>query len=270
MMKKIKKVPFEFKLGLSLIIILVLIAVFSDQIISYSPKKLNDDILHPPSASYYFGTDGIGRDVFSMIITGTKTSLYVGLTAALISMLIGTIVGAIAGYFGGWIDRIIYEILNVFSMVPTLFLIIMVISAFGSSLRNTVIVIGLTSWTGTARLMRGQTKSLKERTFIKAARVSGESDFAILFNHIIPHGISPILVNAALSVSNAILYEASLAFIGLGDPNVISWGQLINNGRTYILSGWWVITFPGLAIVIIVIGFHLLAEGLNKMINPSN
>lgn len=268
--KKFKKVPNELIFGLVVVALLFLLAIFAPKIAPYDPDALLDDTLHPPSRKYFFGTDGIGRDIFSRTVYGTRTSLFVGITAAFISMVIGTVVGSLSGYFGGRLDRIIYEILNVFSMVPSLFLIILVISVFGSNIRNVVFVIGLTSWSGTARIMRGQSKAIKERTFIKAAKLAGKSDLKIINDHIIPHGISPVLSNAAMSVSGAILSEASLSFIGLGDPSAISWGQLINNGRQYVFAGWWVMTFAGLAIAITVFAFHMIGAGVNKMLNPAN
>jgi len=268
--KKFNKVPNELIFGLVVVALLFLLAIFAPKIAPYDPDALLDDTLHPPSRKYFFGTDGIGRDIFSRTVYGTRTSLFVGITAAFISMVIGTVVGSLSGYFGGRLDRVIYEILNVFSMVPSLFLIILVISVFGSNIRNVVFVIGLTSWSGTARIMRAQSKAIKERTFIKAAKLAGKSDLKIITDHIIPHGISPVLSNAAMSVSGAILSEASLSFIGLGDPSAISWGQLINNGRQYVFAGWWVMTFAGLAIAITVFAFHMIGAGVNKMLNPAN
>lgn len=270
MRKRFKNIPAELIFGIAIVILLFIIAIFAGKIAFYDPDALLDDILNPPSAAYPFGTDGIGRDVFSRTVYGTRTSLFVGITAAFISMVIGTIIGSISGYFGGRLDRVIYEILNVFSMVPTLFLIILVIAVFGSNIRNVVFVIGLTSWSGTARIMRAQSKAIKERTFVKASKVQGKSDVAIIIDHIIPHGISPVLSNAAMSVSSAILSEASLSFIGLGDPSAISWGQLINSGRKYVFSGWWVMTFAGIAIAITVFAFHMIGAGVNKMLNPAN
>lgn len=266
-LKKVGKIK-ELKLGLFLLSILILISVFAPKIATHDPKTLNDHVLHPPSKAYYLGTDGLGRDVFSMVVLGARTSLKVGLTAAILSSVIGTLVGAISGYFGGNIDKIISEIINIFLMVPSFFLIIIVVSIYGSSLFNTIVVIGLTSWTGTARLMRAQTISLKERTFIKSAKTIGESDFSIIFKHIIPNGIYPIIADSTLAISSAILMEASLSFLGLGDPNVVSWGKLIAHGKGYLTKGWWITTFAGLCIVFTVLSFHLIAEGINKLMNP--
>ena len=259
----------ELKIGFLLLAILIFLAVFGPQIAPYRPGTFTDDLLHPPSRQYLFGTDGLGRDVYSLVLYGTRTSLRIGILAASISMLIGTTIGALSGYYGGVLDKIVSELINIFLMLPTLFLIIMVVAIFGSSIDNVIIVIGVTSWMGTARLMRAQTISLKERTFVRAARVIGEGDFMILIRHIIPNGIFPVLANVTMSISSAILYEASLSFIGLGDPTVVSWGQIIYNGRNYMSSGWWVATCAGLGIVITVFAFHLISEGINRLLNPN-
>lgn len=265
--KKIKTIN-ELKIGLVLLGILITISIFAPKIATHDPRSLNDDLLHPPSREYILGTDGLGRDVFSMVVLGARTSLKVGLTAAILASLIGTFVGAISGYFGGSIDKVISEIINIFLMVPSFFLIVIIVSIYGSSLFNTILVIGLTSWTGTARLMRAQAISLKERTFIKSAKTIGESDFSIIFKHIIPNGIYPIIADSTLAISSAILMEASLSFLGLGDPNVVSWGKLIAHGKGYLVKGWWITTFAGLCIVFTVLSFHLIAEGVNKLMNP--
>ncbi len=258
----------EFKIGIILLIILILIAIFAPAIATYDPYKLNDDIAVKPSSQYLLGTDGLGRDVFSMIVYGARTSLKVGIMAATISSVIGTIVGGIAGYIGGTVDKVISEIINMFLMLPTFFLILIIVVIYGSSLTNVIIVIGLTSWTGTARLMRAQAISLRERTFIKSAKTIGESNMRILFKHIIPNGIFPIIADSTMAVSSAILSEASLSFLGLGDPNVISWGQMIYHGKGYLSHGWWICTFSGLAIVCTVLSFYLIGEGINRILNP--
>ncbi len=237
---------------------------------NFDPNKLNDDLLHPPSSKYFFGTDSLGRDVYSMVIFGTRTSLKVGITAAIISSVIGTLIGGVSGYFGGNIDLIISEIINMFLMLPTFFLIIIVVSIYGSSLINVILVIGLTSWTRTAKIMRAQAIALKERTFIKAYKTIGEKEIIILFKHIIPNGIFPIISDTTMAISSAILFEASLSFLGLGDPNVISWGQIIYHGKGYLVNGWWICSFAGVFIVLTVLSFHLIAEGTNKLLSPIN
>lgn len=256
----------EFILGVVMLAIIILIAIIAPFITKYDPQILNDDLLSSPSNEYFFGTDHLGRDVFSMVIYGTRASLIVGITSAIISTLIGVFIGALSGYYGGVLDKIISEVINIFMMIPTFFLIILSVSYFGSGMKNVVIIIALTSWMGTARMMRAQTISLKERDFVKSSIVIGESDFSIIFNHIIPNGIFSIIVNATLSISSAILYEASLSFLGLGDDSIISWGQIIYNGKAYLNNAWWITTSAGLFLVFVVFAFHMIAEGVNKVL----
>lgn len=258
----------ELKVGIILLMILIGIAIFAPLIATHDPYVLNDEMIAKPSSKYIFGTDGLGRDVFSMVVYGSRTSLKIGIIAAAISSVIGTLIGGVAGYMGGKVDKVISEIINMFLMLPTFFLILIVVAIYGSSLSNIIIVIGITSWTGTARLMRAQAISLRERTFIKSAKTIGESEMGILFKHIIPNGIFPIIADSTMSVSSAILSEAGLSFIGLGDPNVVSWGQIIAHGKGYLLRGWWICTFSGLAIVFTVISFYLIGEGMNHILSP--
>jgi peptide/nickel transport system permease protein len=258
----------ELKVGIILLIILILVAIFAPLIATHDPYVLNDDVTAEPSSQYLFGTDGLGRDVFSMVVYGSRTSLKVGIIAAAISSIIGTLIGGIAGYMGGKVDKVISEIINMFLMLPTFFLILIIVAIYGSSLTNVIVVIGLTSWTGTARLMRAQAISLRERTFIKSAKTIGESNMRILFKHIIPNGIFPIIADSTMAVSSAILSEAGLSFLGLGDPNVVSWGQIISHGKGYLPHSWWICTFSGLAIVFTVLSFYLIGEGMNRILSP--
>jgi peptide/nickel transport system permease protein len=192
----------------------------------------------------------------------------VGITAALIAAVIGTLIGVVAGYFGGKVDTLIGEFINAFMMMPTFFLILIVIALFGSGLGKVMIVIGLTGWTGNAKIMRAQAMSLRSRTFVLVAEAVGESRLGIMFTHIIPNGIFPIVANTTMGVCTAIMTESSLSFLGLGDPNIVSWGQLIFNGKAYITSGWWMCVFGGVAIVYTVIAFFMIGEGLNLLMNP--
>lgn len=265
--KKINSIK-ELKIGLILLAFLIIVAIFAPIIATKDPTILNEELLAKPSAQYLFGTDGLGKDVFSMVIYGARTSLRIGVTVAFISFVIGTLVGGISGYIGGKTDKIISEILNMFMMLPTFFLILIIVAIYGSNLNNMILVMALTSWTGTARLMRGQAISLKERVFVKSAKVIGESNIRILFKHIIPNGIFPVIADSTMAISSAILSEAGLSFLGLGDPNVISWGKIIAQGKVYLPSSWWICTFPGVAIVITVISFYLIGEGMNSMLNP--
>lgn len=258
----------QLKIGLTLLCILLLIAVLGPVFAPYSPKLLNNDLLEPPGSKYLLGTDNLGHDIFSQILYGASTSLKIGFIAAMISAIIGVIFGGIAGFFGGVIDQILSEIMNIFLMLPTFFLILLIIATFGSSMLNVMIVIGLTSWVGNARLMRAQAKAIKERTFIKSSIAMGESKLSILIKHVIPNGIFPIIANTTMNISGAILTEAGLSFLGLGDPNVISWGQIITAGKGYLPKAWWISTFPGLMTIFTVLTFFLIGEGLNRVLSP--
>ena len=258
----------QLKVGLILLCVLLLIAVLGPVFAPYSPKLLNKETLAPPSSQYLLGTDNLGHDIFSQILYGASTSLKIGFIAAMISAIIGVIFGGIAGFFGGVIDQILSEIMNVFLMLPTFFLILLIIATFGSSMMNVMIVIGLTSWVGNARLMRAQAKAIKERTFIKSSIAMGESKLSILVKHVIPNGIFPIIANTTMNISGAILTEAGLSFLGLGDPNVISWGQIITAGKAYLPKAWWISTFPGLMTIFTVLTFFLIGEGLNRVLSP--
>lgn len=256
----------ELKFGIGMILVIFLIAIFANYITPFDPHFMGEELNQAPSRVHILGTDGYGRDILSMVIYGSRTSLKVGLIAAFISLIIGTIYGAISGYFGGIVDKVMNEINNMFMMLPSFFLILIIVAIYGSSLRNMIIVIALTSWTSTARLMRSQAISLRERTYVKAAKVLGEKNRSILIHHIIPNGIFPVIANATMMISGAILSEAGLSFLGLGDPNVISWGQILAHGKSYLPRSWWISTFSGLAVMITVFSFYLLGEGLYKRI----
>ncbi|MDZ5472318.1 ABC transporter permease [Bacillus sp. 31A1R] len=258
----------QLKYGLILLGLLLVIALFAPIIAPYDPYALSNDTVSPPSKSHLLGTDGLGHDMFSMIVYGARTSLVIGVIAALISGLIGTILGGIAGFYGGKADRFLNEITNIFFITPTFFLILIIVALYGSSIINVILVIGLTVWTGNARLMRAQAMSLRERTFVKSAFAIGESKRQVLFKHIIPNGIFPIISNTTMNISAAILIESGLSFLGLGDPNVISWGQIVSDGRSYLTTAWWISTFSGLCIVFTVLAFYLVGDGLNRVLSP--
>lgn len=258
----------QMKSGSILLLILLFIGIFAPLLATYSPTALGERLLVPPSSENWLGTDKLGRDLYSMILYGTRTSLTVGFISAIISGITGTIIGAYAGFYGGKLERFLTEVNNIFLMMPTFFLILLVASLFGNSLILVMFIIGLTGWAGNARLMRAQALSIRERTFIKSSVAIGEKKSVIIFKHIIPNGIFPIIANTTMNISGAILIESSLSFIGLGDPNIISWGQIVFDGRSYMTSGWWVSTFSGFMIVITVLSFYLIGDGLNKVINP--
>jgi peptide/nickel transport system permease protein len=255
-------------LGIAMLLILLFVALFAPMLSPHDPTAISTDMVVAPDARYPLGTDGLGRDVLSILLYGSRTSLAVGVTAAMLAAVVGTMIGVLAGYFGGKVDTFIGEFINAFMMMPTFFLILIVIALFGSGMGKVMVVIGLTSWTGNAKIMRAQAMSLRARTFVRAAEAVGESRLSIMFSHIIPNGIFPIVANTTMGVCAAIMTESSLSFLGLGDPNVVSWGQLIFNGKAYIISGWWMCLFGGMAIVYTVITFFMIGEGLNLLMNP--
>lgn len=270
--KKIYKVITSDKQLLTGIIGLLLILtviIFASLLSTHDPNYYGNNVLSGlGEKGHLMGTNKMGQDIYSMIIYGTRTSVRVAVISALISGVLGILIGGIAGFFGGKIDQIVSELINVFMMLPTFFLILLIIALFGNSISNVMIVIGITTWPSNAKLMRAQALSIRERTFVKAATAMGESKREILFKYIIPNGIFPVIANTTIGMSNAILTEASLSFLGLGDPNIISWGQMIYEGKSYITSAWWISAFPGVAIILTVIVFYLLGDGLNHILNP--
>lgn len=259
----------QLQIGLILFALVLLVVALAPAIAPFDPYFLGEELLVPPgSPGHLLGTNNMGRDIFSMIVFGSRTSLAIGIVSALISGVIGTLLGAYAGFFGGKLDKIVSETTNIFLMIPTFFLILIIVALFGSSMVNVMLVIGLTSWPSNARMMRVQAMSLKERTFVKSAIAMGESRTRVLFKYVIPNGLFPIVANTTMDVAKAILTEASLSFLGLGDPNVISWGQMIFEGKQYLSNGWWISTFAGMSIVFIVLIFYMIGDGLNFALNP--
>jgi len=254
--------------GLILLAVILMVAAFAPFIAPYKPNELTNDLLAPPSFKHFLGTDHLGRDVFSGVVYGSRVSLLVGVTAAIISAILGTMIGALAGYTGGIVDELISKFVDIFLMIPTFFLILIVVVLYGNSLFYIMLVIGGTIWPANARLMRAQALTLRERAFVKAAITLGESQFRILLKHIIPNGIYPIIANTTLQMAGAILTEAGLSFLGLGDPNTPSWGKMIFEGRSYIQTAWWTSFFPGSAIVLTVMAFYFIGDGLNFALNP--
>ena len=255
--------------GICLFLLMLLIFLIGPHFVTYSPTYLSDDLLVPPlQDGHLLGTTYMGEDVFSMILYGGRTSLKIGIFAAALSGVIGVLLGAIAGYLGGIVDKILLEVTNIFLMIPSFFLILIVVALFGSNMLHMMLIIALTTWPSNAKMMRAEVMSLKERTYVKSAQTIGESRKKILFHYIVPNGIYPVIANTTMNVSQAILTEASLSFLGLGDPNVISWGQMIMQGKSYLVDGWWISAFAGLSIMFVVIVFYMIGDGLNYAMNP--
>jgi peptide/nickel transport system permease protein len=219
----------------------------------------------PPSQRHPLGTDSLGRDLLSRIFYGARISLSIGLIAVGISVIIGLMLGAIAGFYGGFIDTLIMRFVDIMLCFPTFFLILAVVAILEPSIFNIMVIIGLTSWMGTARLVRAEILSLKEREFIQAEVAIGASDFRIITRHLIPNAIGPVLVSAILGIAGAILLESGLSFLGLGvQPPTASWGNILIEAKSTLGLAWWITVFPGLAILTTILGFNLIAEGLKE------
>lgn len=261
-------------LGLYLMVALYLVTLLAPYLTSYDPTVIVDDILSErhlaPSAEHLLGTDKYGRDVYARILYGARISLSIGFIAVAISITLGTSVGAVSGYFGGFVDGVLMRIVDTLISFPRLVLLITVIALFEQpSILIVVTVLGLTLWPSTARIVRGEVLSLREREFIEAARALGLGRARIVLRHIIPNVMGPVIVAATLGLGNIILIEAGLSFLGLSvQPPTPSWGVIINDGRQFLLQAWWVSTFPGLAIVFTVIAFNLIGDGLRDALDP--
>ncbi|RLE87978.1 MAG: hypothetical protein DRJ96_03715 [Thermoprotei archaeon] len=255
--------------GLAITVWLVVTAILAPYIAPYDPNKMHwGKEYMPPCPEFPLGTDEMGRDVLSRVIWGARTSLYVGFASVLLIAAIGVTVGAISGYFGGWIDEVLMRITDIVLTIPTIMLLILIASIFQvRSLNVIILAIGAVSWPTIARITRSQFLLIKELPYIDAARVAGLSHPRIIFRHILPNALPPIIVAATFDMASAILMEASLSFLGLGDPRVVSWGQMLSVGHTVMLHAWWVGTFPGLAIFVTVLGFNLLGDGLREALD---
>lgn len=225
--------------------------------------------LQPPSFESWLGTDDLGRDVFSRIAYGARISLLVGFVAVGIATVVGIVFGALAGYYGGWIDLTIMRFVDVMLCFPSFFLILAVIAFLEPSIWNIMVIIGLTGWMGVARLVRAEFLSLREREFVLAIRSLGANDVRIILRHILPNALSPVLVSAALGIAGAILTESALSFLGIGvQPPTPSWGNMLIAGKQTLGTAWWLSVFPGLAILITVLGYNLLGEGVRDALDP--
>lgn len=258
------------KAGFIIIVAVFLLAMLAPIIAPFDPDDINvKAILLGPSMQHWMGTDGLGRDVLSRMLYGGRISLLVGLVAVGISTIIGIILGAIAGYYRGWVDTFIMRLVDVMLSIPSFFLILAVIAFLTPSIYNVMIVIGLTSWMGVTRLVRAEFLSLSGREFVQAARALGAKDARLIFTHLLPNSLTPIIVSSVLGVAGAVLLESGLSFLGLGvQAPQASWGNILTDGKNYIQFAWWLSLFPGLAILITVLGYNLLGEGLRDALDP--
>lgn len=256
--------------GLGIVTVLFCVAILSNQLAPYQPAHIDTtNILAPPTWNHPLGTDVLGRDVLSRMIHGAGVSLSVGFVAVGISTLIGMILGATSGYYGGLMDRIVMRFVDVMLCFPSFFLILAVIAFIGPSIWNIMIVIGVTSWMGVARLVRAEFLSIRERDFVQAAISQGASDGRIIFLHILPNAMAPVLVAATLGIASAVLIESGLSFLGIGvQPPDPSWGNMLTEGKDNIEIAWWLSVFPGMAILITVMGYNMLGEGIRDSLDP--
>lgn len=226
-------------------------------------------VLLPPSTSHWMGTDELGRDVLTRVIYGARISLKVGFVAVGIAITIGTVVGLLAGFYGGWVDSLLMRFVDIMLCFPTFFLILAVIALLEPSIWYIMLIIGITGWMGVARLVRAEVLSIKERDFITAARSIGASNARIIFRHILPNAAAPVFVAATLGVAGAILTESALSFLGIGvQPPTPSWGNILTSGKDYLEFAWWLSLFPGVAILITVLAYNLLGEGIRDALDP--
>jgi len=253
-----------------IVISLFILSFLAPYLTPYSPDDLDAyHVLLPPSAQHWLGTDELGRDVLTRIIFGARVSLKVGFVSVGIAAFIGTVAGLFAGYYGGWVDQLLMRFVDIMLCFPTFFLMLAVIAMLEPSIWYIMIIIGLTGWMGVARLVRAEVLSLRERDFILAARAIGASDLRIIFRHILPNALSPVIVTATLGVAGAILTESALSFLGIGvQPPVPSWGNMLTAGKDYLEFAWWLSLFPGFAILVTVIAYNLVGEGLRDALDP--
>ncbi len=259
-----------FILGLIIVLGVTFAAVFAPLIAPFDPNELHlDAILKAPCAEFPLGTDRLGRDVLSRLLYGGRVSLWVGFVAVGISISIGALLGLVSGYFGGLVDEIVMRFVDIMLCFPSFFLILAVVAFLEPSLFNIMVVIGLTSWMGVARLVRAETLTLREREFVSAARLAGTSTWRIMTRHILPNAMAPVTISAILGIGGAILIESGLSFLGLGvQPPQASWGNMLMDGKSVIEEASWLSLFPGLAILITVLGYNLLGENLRDFLDP--
>jgi peptide/nickel transport system permease protein len=257
----------SFRIGAGVILVYLLAAVFAPVIAPYDPLSLHPP-LRPWFSEYLLGTDSLGRDVLSMLIYGARVSLLFAFGAAGLSLMLGIVLGAVPAYIGGWVDDTSARVYEIILMIPQLFLIIAIVVFTGGNVYVVVIVIGATIWPTNAKIMRSQVLSVKKRLFVEAARASGRSPMSILFRHVVPNAIGPVIANSTLQMAHAVLTEAGLSFLGLSDPNRPSWGVLLNEGQSYISSGPWMVVPPGIALVVLLLALHLVGEGVSHAVDP--
>ncbi|HEX3623652.1 MAG TPA: ABC transporter permease [Acidimicrobiales bacterium] len=257
--------------GLVLVAVVAGAALLADVIAPSDPFRTVAGPLQAPSRAHLMGTDNLGRDMLGAVVHGARTSMVVVLGVAVLSSVVGLAVGVVAGYRGGWVDDVLMRITELFQAIPRFFLVLLIVALFGAGVDHLIYVLALTSWPTLARVTRSETLSLRDREYVDAARSIGATDRRIVIRHIVPNVLPTALVVIALTGSRVILLEASLSFLGLGDPSVMSWGYLVANAQRFLRVAWWMSVFPGLAIAIAVLGINLMSDALNDVLaGPSN
>ena len=256
--------------GLLVLLVILAIATIGPLYYTTSPWRVVSRPFLAPLVMERFplGTDTLGRDILSGLVHGARVSLLIGLVSTSVALLIGVPLGALAGYFGGWVDDAAMRFTEFFQTIPSFALAIVIVAILQPALSSIIIAIGIVSWPPVARLVRGEVLSLRTRDYVQAAITLGQSPTRIIATQVLPNAIAPIIVMASLMVASAILLESALSFLGLGDPNIMTWGYMVGAGRTRLIDAWWVSFFPGFAIFLTVLGLNLVGEGLNDALNP--
>ena len=255
-------------IGLGWLAVVVIVAVFANVLAPRDPFSIVAVPFIPPSSAFWLGTDSLGRDVLAGLMHGARTTLLIAVVATLLAIAFGTLIGAVAGYYGGWVDDVLMRITEFFQTIPSFLFAIVLIAVLSPSATNLVIAISVVSWPPITRVMRAEVLSVKSREFVQAAVVAGQRDSAILLTQVLPNTLSPLIVTGSLLVATAILVESALSFLGLGAPNQMSWGFMIGAGRSFLRDAWWLVTVPGIAILLTVLAINLVGEGLNDALNP--
>jgi peptide/nickel transport system permease protein len=232
------------------------------------PFDIVDQPFLPPSGDHLFGTDSLGRSIWSGLVHGSRTTLIIAVVATLSAVAFGTVLGAVAGYYGGYMDDALMRITEFFQTIPSFIFAIVLVAILSPSATSLVVAIAVVSWPPIARVVRAEVLSVKTREFVHAAVIAGQADLAILFRQVIPNTLSPLIVTGSLLVATAILIESALSFLGLGAPNLMSWGFMVGAGRSFLRDAWWLVTIPGIAILLTVLSINLVGEGLNDALNP--
>ena len=254
--------------GLVWLAIVVVVALLANVLAPRDPFSIVATPFIPPSSAFWLGTDSLGRDVLAGLMHGARTTLLISVVATLLAIALGALIGAVAGYYGGWVDDVLMRITEFFQTIPSFLFAIVLIAVLSPSATNLVIAISVVSWPPITRVMRAEVLSVKSREFVQAAVVAGQRDSAILLTQVLPNTLSPLIVTGSLLVATAILVESALSFLGLGAPNQMSWGFMIGAGRSFLRDAWWLVTVPGIAILLTVLAINLVGEGLNDALNP--